>query len=69
MFDFEYRTPTDHVGRDLDAEAVRAERAGGHTQEARQGVLRAARAGMSSILFQMWWHFKLNCKLELFINV
>ena len=35
----------DDVGRDLDAAAVRAERAGGHAQEARQGLLGAACAG------------------------
>ena len=49
MLDFP-KTPDD-VGRDLDAAAIRAGRAGGHVKEARQGVLGAARAGK----FQIWW--------------
>ena len=41
----------DDVGRDLNAAAVRAERSGGHAQEARQGILGAARSGKFQICF------------------
>ena len=41
---------SDDVGRDLDAAAVRAERPRGHAQEARQGILGAARTGKSHIV-------------------
>ena len=45
-------TPDD-VGRDLDVAAVRAERPRGHAEEARQGILGAARTGKSQ--FVIWY--------------